>query len=88
MDLESHRRWYDYSRARDEMFARTDSEWAPWTVVPSDDKRRARLNIIAHLLSLFPYEPLPPLDVTLPRRQPAKGYVEPETLPARIPEGG
>jgi polyphosphate kinase 2 len=85
MDLESHRRWYDYSRARDEMFARTDTDWAPWTIVPSDDKRRARLSIISHLLSLFPYAALPPLDVKLPRRQPAKGYAEPEELPARIP---
>jgi polyphosphate kinase 2 len=86
MDLESHRRWYDYSRARDEMFRRTHTGWAPWTIVPSDDKRRARLNIIAHLLSLFPYEPLPPLEVRLPRRQAAKGYVEPDRLPARVPD--
>ena len=56
MDLESYGRWFDYSRARDEMFAATDTEWAPWFVARSGDKRRARLNIIGHLLSKIPYE--------------------------------
>jgi hypothetical protein len=56
MDLESHRRWYDYSRARDAMFAATDTKVSPWYVVNADDKRRARLNCIAHLLSLIPYK--------------------------------
>src|SRR4026209_1859976 len=56
MDLESYSRWFDYSRARDEMFAATDTAWAPWYVVRADDKRRARLNIISHLLSQIPYE--------------------------------
>jgi polyphosphate kinase 2 (PPK2 family) len=56
MDLESHRRWYDYSRACDEMMAATNSRVAPWYVVEADDKRRARLNCIAHLLSQIPYE--------------------------------
>jgi polyphosphate kinase 2 len=77
MDLESYGRWYDYSRARDEMFAATDTAWAPWYVVRSDDKRRARLNLIRDLLSRVPYE-----DVTrrkrieLPKRQKAGGYRE------------
>ena len=56
MDLESHRRWYDYSRARDEMLAATDTSFAPWFIVNADDKRRARLNCISHLLSLIPYK--------------------------------
>ena len=58
MDLLSYSRWYDYSRARDAMFAATDTEWAPWHVAHTDDKRRARLNVISHLLSQVPYEPL------------------------------
>ena len=60
MDLKSRRRWYDYSRARDDMLAATDSTQAPWHVVMADDKRSARLNCIAHLLNHIPYEPLPP----------------------------
>ena len=58
MDLKSYSRWYDYSRARDEMFKATDTPWAPWHVVRSDDKKRARLNVISHLLSQIPYEEL------------------------------
>ena len=57
MDLLSYQRWSDYSRARDEMFAATDTAWAPWWVVNSDDKKKARLNVIAHLLDRIPYEP-------------------------------
>ena len=57
MDLRSYQRWFDYSRARDEMFATTDTAWAPWWVVDSNDKRRARLNVIAHLLDQVPYSP-------------------------------
>ena len=60
MDLKSYSRWYDYARARDDMFAATDSAWAPWYVVRTDDKRRGRLNLITHLLSQVPYEPLVP----------------------------
>jgi polyphosphate kinase len=86
MDLESHRRWTDYSVARDEMIRRTHTTWAPWTVVPSDDKRRARLNVISHLLSQFPYDPLPPMDVTLPGRKSAQGYAELDLSFAAIPE--
>ena len=82
MDLKSYSRWYDYSRARDAMFAATDTAWAPWYVAVTDDKQRGRLNIISHLLSQVPYKPLAQKDVTLPKRQPARGYVEPQ-LPLR-----
>jgi polyphosphate kinase len=82
MDLKSYSRWYDYSRARDAMFAATDTAWAPWYVARTDDKRRGRLNIISHLLSRVPYQPLGPRDVTLPKRQRPGGYVEPD-LPLR-----
>ena len=70
LDLESYSRWYDYSRARDEMFAASDTAWAPWFVAHSDDKKRARLNIITHLLGQIPYDPLKRPDVELPKRQP------------------
>ncbi|GIH98226.1 polyphosphate kinase 2 [Planobispora takensis] len=82
MDLKSYSRWYDYSRARDNMFAATDTAWAPWYVARTDDKKRGRLNIISHLLSQVPYKPLAHKDVTLPKRQRADGYVEP-ALPLR-----
>jgi len=78
MDLKSYSRWYDYSRARDEMFAATDTKFAPWYVVKSDDKRRARLNVIAHLLGHVPYKQVPREKVTLPRRQGSNGYHEPD----------
>lgn len=74
MDLESYRRWYDYSRARDEMLAATDTDEAPWHIVRSDDKRRARLNCIAHLLDLIPYEKLKRPPVTLPKRRKEHAY--------------
>jgi polyphosphate kinase 2 len=83
MDLKSYGRWYDYSRARDRMFAATDTSWAPWFVANTDDKKRGRLNIISHLLAHVPYEPLAARDVKLPRRQSARGYVEPD-LPLRL----
>jgi polyphosphate kinase len=86
MDLESHRRWYDYARARDAMFAATDTPESPWHVVNADDKRRARLNCIAHFLSLIPYEEIPMQKVTLPPRQKAKGYKKPEHSFRFIPE--
>ncbi len=82
MDLKSYSRWYDYSRARDAMFAATDTAWAPWYIAHTDDKKRGRLNIISHLLSQVPYKPLAPRDVTLPKRQQPRGYVEPD-LPLR-----
>jgi polyphosphate kinase 2 len=78
MDLKSYSRWYDYSRARDEMFKATDASWAPWYVVHSDDKRRARLNLISHLLKHIPYEELPREKIKLPDRQKAHGYEEPD----------
>jgi polyphosphate kinase 2 len=77
MDLEAHRLWYDFSRARDDMFMATDTNGSPWHVVRSDDKRRARLNCITHMLGLIPYEDVPREKVKLPKRQKAKGYVEP-----------
>ena len=76
MDLKSYSRWYDYSRARDEMFAASDTAWAPWFVVHSDDKRRARLNLISHLLSRIPYKSLPKEKVKLPERQKKGDYKE------------
>ena len=69
MDLKSYSRWFDYSRARDEMFAASDTGFAPWFVVRSDDKKRARLNLIRHLLDRIPYEEVPRKPVKLPKRQ-------------------
>ncbi len=86
MDLESYQRWYDYSRARDAMFAATDSGWAPWHVVKSDDKKRARLNVINHLLGLVPYKEMPREKVKLPKRQSPHGYREPDYEFKFIPE--
>src|SRR2546430_9588189 len=68
MDLKSYSRWYDYSRARDAMLAATDTAWAPWYIADADDKKRARLNIISHLLSQVPCKPLAHRDIKLPRR--------------------
>jgi len=78
MDLKSYSRWYDYSRARDDMFIATDNGFAPWHVVRSDDKKRARLNTIAHLLGRIDYKSAPREEVKLPKRQKAGGYKEPE----------
>ncbi|MEE8217351.1 MAG: polyphosphate kinase 2, partial [Vicinamibacteria bacterium] len=77
MDLQSRARWVEYSKAKDDMFASTDIKQAPWYVVNSDDKRRARLNCISHLLSLIPHEDLTPEPIQLPSRQKDKGYVRP-----------
>ena len=77
MDLESRARWVEYSIAKDEMFAHTDTKQSPWFVVEADDKRRARLNVISHLLSLVPYGDLTPEEMELPPRQPDRGYVRP-----------
>jgi polyphosphate kinase 2 len=74
MDLESHRRWYEYSRARDAMFAATDTTDSPWYVVQADDKERARLNCISHLMSVIPWKPIPNQKVTLPKREKPNGY--------------
>jgi polyphosphate kinase len=76
MDLESYGRWHDYSKARDDMFQATDTAWAPWFVANSDDKRRARLNIITHLLSKIPYDEISRAKVKLPKRQKRNGYKE------------
>ncbi len=80
MDLESYRRWYDYSRARDLMFKATDSKHAPWYVVRSEDKRRARLNCISHLLKTIPYRRLPAERVKLPKRSDKGRYNDQTTL--------
>ncbi len=85
MDLLSYGRWYDYSRARDDMFAATDTAWAPWFVAHTDDKKRGRLNIISHLLGQVPYEPLPGTAVKLPKRQKASGYRDPNRRLNLIP---
>jgi polyphosphate kinase len=76
MDLKSYSRWYDYSRARDEMFAETDTDFAPWHVARTDDKRRGRLNIISHLLASIPYKKAPREKVKLPERGKRGGYKE------------
>jgi polyphosphate kinase 2 (PPK2 family) len=86
MDLKSYSRWYDYSRARDEMFKATDTKWAPWYVVRSDNKRRARLNLITHLLSRIPYKKVPREKVKLPKRQKPHGYREPKYPFKFVPE--
>lgn len=85
MDLASYSRWYDYSRARDEMFRFTDTGWAPWYVVSTDDKKRGRLNVIEHLLGQVPYTPLERPRIELPKRQKAKGYRPPEQALHWIP---
>ena len=86
MDLKSYGRWYDYSRARDEMFKATDTPWAPWNVVRSDDKRRARLNAITHLLKHIPHEELAREKIKLPERQKPRGYQEPDYPFKFVPE--
>ena len=97
MDLESRRRWVEYSRAKDEMFAHTDIKQAPWYVVDADVKRHARLNCIRHLLGLIPYEDLTPEPIELPRRTEAGAYVRPpmsdqtfvpDAYPGHAEEGG
>jgi polyphosphate kinase 2 len=77
MDLESRARWVEYSKAKDTMFAYTDTKQSPWYVVNADDKKRARLNCISHLLSRIPYEDTTPERLSLPPRQPDKGYIRP-----------
>jgi polyphosphate kinase 2 len=83
MDLQSYPRWYDYSRARDRMLEMTDTEEAPWYIVRSDDKRRARLNCIAHLLSLIPYKKVPRAKVKLPKRSNKHRYDDEASLKGR-----
>ena len=86
MDLKSYSRWYDYSRARDAMFAASDTEHAPWFVANSDRKKNLRLNIIAHLLSKVPYEELPRDKLELPKRQKRGDYVESDHPLRVVPE--
>ena len=88
MDTESFGRWYDYSRARDAMFEATDTDFAPWTIVPSDNKKRARLNCIAHLLSVIPYKELPRNKVKLGKRNLKDEYDDEGSLKGRhfVPE--
>jgi polyphosphate kinase len=86
MDLKSYSRWFDYSRARDAMFEATDSSWAPWFSVHSDDKKRARLNIITHMLGSIPYKTVPPEKIVLPKRQKPGDYVESKHPVRFIPE--
>jgi polyphosphate kinase len=87
MDLEARSRWVEFSKAKDEMFGHTDTDASPWWVVESDDKRRAHLNSITHLLSQVPYEELPQQQLTLPPRQPDSGYVRPPRSSQRfVPE--
>jgi polyphosphate kinase 2 len=86
MDLKSYSRWYDYSRARDEMFQASDTSWAPWHVARSDNKRRARLNIIAHLLGQIPYEDVKRDKIKLPKRQKRGKYREPKYDYKMVPE--
>jgi polyphosphate kinase 2 len=77
MDLKSRSHWVEYSKAKDEMFAYTDIKQAPWYVVNADNKKKARLNCMNHLLSLIPYEDLTPPPIKLPPRQKNKGYIRP-----------
>lgn len=84
LDLKSYSRWYDYSRARDAMFAATHTGWAPWFVANTDDKRRGRLNVITHLLSRVPYAPQAIQEVKFPRRQAPGDYVEPPLMAEEI----
>jgi polyphosphate kinase 2 len=87
MDLESVTRWEDYSRAKDEMFVHTDIPEAPWHVVESEDKRRARINMIAHLLSSIPYHAVQPPALKLPSRPATRGYVRaPKQMQAYVPD--
>ena len=88
MDIESYRRWYEYSRARDRMLAATDTAHAPWNLIRSDDKRKARLNCISHLLSSIPYKKVPREKIKLPKRSAARGYDDQKSLKGHnfIPE--
>ena len=86
MDVQAQARWYDYSRARDAMFAATDTPECPWYVVPSNDQRRARLNCISHFLSLIPYEEVPREPIKFPKRQAKGNYKEPDYPFRYVPE--
>ena len=83
MDLPSRERWYEYSRARDAMLAATDTEYSPWYIVPSDDKKAARLNCIAQLLALIPYKKVPREKIKLPKRSMKGAYDDQAPLKGR-----
>jgi polyphosphate kinase 2 (PPK2 family) len=83
IDLPSRSKWFEYSRARDMMLQATDTEWAPWYLIRSDDKKRARLNCITHLLKLLPYEKLPRPKIELPKRSMKGAYDDEATLEGR-----
>jgi polyphosphate kinase 2 (PPK2 family) len=84
MDIESRRHWVDYSKAKDAMFAATDTRTSPWHVVNADSKKRSRLNCIAHLLSRVPYQDLRPVEIDLPPRQSDPGYKRPKMASQRF----
>ncbi|MFF7399909.1 polyphosphate kinase 2 [Achromobacter sp. NPDC008082] len=86
LDLDSYSRWYDYSRARDDMFAASDTDLAPWHVADSNNKKRVRLNIISHILQSIPYKALPRPEIKLPKRQKAQGYQEPDRPIRYVPQ--
>jgi hypothetical protein len=86
MDLKSYTRWDDYTEARDDMFAASHTAWAPWHIAQSDDKRRARLNVIHHLLSQIPYKAPKREQITLPRRKKPKQSRARELLATLVPE--
>jgi len=86
MDLKSYSKWFDYSVARDDMFKYTHSEWAPWIVANSDDKKKARLNIIRDLLSRVPYKEAPREKIKLPKRQKDPGYKQPKHVVEYVKE--
>jgi polyphosphate kinase 2 (PPK2 family) len=86
MDLDSYSRWYDYSRARDDMFKATDTDIAPWFVANSNNKKQVRLNIIRHVLDSVPYQAVPREKIRLPKRQKSGGYTEPDYPYRFVPE--
>jgi polyphosphate kinase 2 len=85
MDVEAHSRWYDYSRARDDMLLATDTQYAPWYIVDSNDQRRGRLDCISHLLGLIPYKEIKREKIKFAKRQKRKGYVEPDRTYRHVP---
>jgi len=85
MDVEAASRWYDYSRARDDMLLATDTQFAPWYILDSNEQRRGRLNCISHFLSLIPYKEIKHDKIKLPKRQKRKGYVDPERTYRHVP---
>ena len=86
MDVKAASRWYDYSRARDDMLLATDTQFAPWYIVNSNDQRRARLNCISHFLSLIPYKDIKREKIKFGKRQKRKGYVDPDRTYRHVPE--